>query len=150
MKKGWIIIIILLIGLFASTGSLMSIKDVSHKLRTTSVTVISPNGGEKWEQGQTYPIVWKSRNVNNVMIELEKNNSEGWDLVYAAPSSSAEKKIYVTVVGGFDSGNDYKIKIWDTNDPRVGDSSNDYFSIVPVPMIPLVGKFTGIINIDLK
>ena len=35
-----------------------------------SITVISPNGGERWEIGKTYEIRWESQGVNYVNIYL--------------------------------------------------------------------------------
>lgn len=42
-----------------------------------TVTVLSPNGGEKWQIGSTYNITWKTTNFPNgstVYIELRPNN----------------------------------------------------------------------------
>jgi len=37
---------------------------------TPSITVLSPNGGEQWVAGQTYPIKWQAKNVAMVYIKL--------------------------------------------------------------------------------
>jgi len=140
MRKGCVVIIILLIGLLASAGSLISTENVTH-VNTPSITVVYPNEGERWEQGKTYTIEWTSRYVRNVTIELEKNNYEGWYLVYTAPSSPGGGKFNITVVNDFGGGGDYKVNIWDTNDPGIADSSDNYFIIMRSPNsnITLVG-----------
>lgn len=51
-------------------------------LPKTSITVVSPNGGESWILGQTYEIQWKSVNVANVKIEYTLNNgADGWHTI---------------------------------------------------------------------
>lgn len=43
-----------------------------------SVEVLTPNGGEEWEIGQTYEITWKSRGIERVGIVLFKENEPKW------------------------------------------------------------------------
>ncbi len=44
---------------------------------TPSLTLISPNGGEKWEKGKTYDITWTSSGIQQVGIYLEEFELEG-------------------------------------------------------------------------
>jgi|GEM_PF-6615718 len=93
-----------------------------------TVTVISPNGGEKWEVGKTYSVKWKSEAIEKVDIELESGNI-GWHLAYHVPADVGEYKweIPTTQV----PGSKYKISIWNSAEPEKGvDSSDDYFSII--------------------
>lgn len=56
-----------------------------------SITVLSPNGGEQWQTGKTYPITWKSQNSynkvgNKVRISL-RNSSSGANTLLATVDS---------------------------------------------------------------
>lgn len=89
-----------------------------------SVTLTSPNGGEKLKAGLTYDITWENNGVEYVMIELDKG-SEGWHLEYKI---DADLKKYAWKVPNM-LGDGYKIKIWDTANPTVDDESDGTFSI---------------------
>ncbi len=97
-----------------------------------SVLLISPNGGEKLEPGKTYDIIWQSKNIENIFVELEKVSADGtsttWDLAYGAPASLGKFRFEVTANYGQGDGV-YKINIWDSNNVNVRDSSDNYFSI---------------------
>lgn len=46
-----------------------------HCINKPTITILSPNGGEKWQYGKTYTIEWKSEGINKVKIYLQ--NWEG-------------------------------------------------------------------------
>lgn len=54
----------------------------------SSIKVISPNGGEKWERGKTYKISWNSTGHDKVRISLQCENY-GSDTFMNVPSGSA-------------------------------------------------------------
>jgi hypothetical protein len=98
-----------------------------------TITVTSPNGGETWAQGSTHNITWTSSGVDNVMIELDKNSLvTGWHLIYSVPASAGSYSWTVPSSGSAvpPIGLDYKIKIWDTTNSSITDSSDNYFTIV--------------------
>ena len=100
------------------------------------ITVLSPNGGEKWEAGKTYEIRWNSTGVDTVMIELNKGNQGYWHLAYNLPASLGRYtwKIPDTQI----LGDNYKIKvIGQGNGAGIEDTSDNYFSIVP-PTTPSI------------
>jgi len=97
------------------------------------IRVISPNGGEEWEggdtleyKGGTYDIKWKSEGVANVNIVLVSGSIE-WRVAYNIPASEEKYSWTIGDVGVFD---DYKIKISDSVQPFINDESDDYFSIL--------------------
>ena len=62
---------------------------------TKSIRVLSPNGGEEWEIGQTYEITWQAKGVEKVGIVLFKGSEPKWiaqDI--SAGSGKYEWKIY--------------------------------------------------------
>ncbi len=46
---------------------------------TTSLTLLSPNGGEKWYKGSSHSIAWSSSQISQVKLEL--NTGSGWTLI---------------------------------------------------------------------
>ncbi len=98
-----------------------------------SITVISPNGGEEWEKGETYVIDWESIGVDDIeVISLidysNSSNPMGYHLTY---HHSTEILYSWTISDSFEVGDKYKIEITASEgDEIVSDESNSYFSIV--------------------
>jgi len=104
-----------------------------------SITVASPNGGEKWQRGKTYPITWKYTGSpgSSVSIVLFKGDSQ----VYTIASSTS---VGTGGSGSFDwkipsdkpLGSDYKVRIQSTSQPTIKDTSNNHFTITPATTTP--------------
>ena len=106
-----------------------------------SITILSPNGGEKWQYGKNYIIGWKSEGIDKVKIYLED-----WEGVIAGddykscvvadnvPSSAGEYSWTVKDCP-ISTGNSFIIRIVDVRGLYQGYSqqaesqSNSYFSI---------------------
>ena len=100
-----------------------------------TIYVLSPNGGEQWEQGTTHTINWNSLNFDgNVRISLEMvdgrdrdilidetENDGEWDWVI--PTDQAIDDWYVIIVEGVVPGDPW-------------DQSDNVFSIIE-PIVPL-------------
>ena len=72
-----------------------------------SITVTSPNGGEVWRQGNTYPITWTHVSVDTVRIEYSTTGSTGpWNLITAGvPARPVTKWIHPKALArGIDGG----------------------------------------------
>ncbi len=95
-----------------------------------SITVISPNGGEKWIMGRTYDITWTSQGVDWVMIVLQGPSSR----TITAETSASSGKYSWTLPTDLQPGDTYKILIGDTA-TSLSDESDDYFSIIVEPDI---------------
>ncbi len=91
------------------------------------ITVNSPNGGEEWEQGNTYTIKWGSNVSGNVKIELLKGGAVDKTLA-ADVANNGEFDVEVTV--DFTVGADYKIKITSLDNDTVLSESVENFSII--------------------
>ncbi len=94
---------------------------------TSSITVVSPNGGDTFQIGKTYRIVWNSINVEKVIIgyTLPGPGSTGY-ITSVIPNTG----YYDWTVGDYRHV-DKRIKIgiagWDQNhNPSIGDYSDDY------------------------
>ncbi|MCC7004303.1 peptidoglycan-binding protein [Candidatus Nomurabacteria bacterium] len=53
-------------------------KDQPATSTTPTITVLSPNGGEIWVQGTTYPINWTTSNFGKLNVSLDLVNSNGY------------------------------------------------------------------------
>lgn len=115
---------------------------VNPLLVTSTITMVSPNGGEIWTQGSTYNITWLGTDIYpHPKIELFKGGIFNRQIVNSSPTINTYSW---TVPIDLAIGNDYKIKITacagtDTgcNPIRVyiTDMSNNNFSIsAPVPI----------------
>ena len=102
--------------------------DTANTLQGTSITVLSPNGGESWLIGTTHTIKWSStgNHRSNVRIELFKAGILNRTIsVSTANDGSYRWKILSTQV----LGTDYKIKITNMSNMVDYDFSNDNFTI---------------------
>ena len=117
-----------------SSDKKFTIKKAAATTTTSSgsdVKVISPNGGESWQQGTTYKIKWNTGSVTSkVMIELRTGSgtsaSTALEIVASTKNDGSYNwKIPTTVA----TGSVYEIRI----SPGSGDkkdASNSNFSIV--------------------
>jgi hypothetical protein len=100
------------------------------------ITVVSPNGGEKWEQGNAKTITWNSNGIERVKISLVDYSAEEPKYI---PISCIEggADIYAPtgrcnwLIWSIPLGNKYKISITESlSGSTVKDESDDYFSII--------------------
>lgn len=109
-----------------------------------SITVVSPNGGERLVMGNTYQIQWKSIGIERLMIGLQGPSSR---TVIADVSASVGQYSWTAptdIVGS----TSYKILIGDAKSP-LSDESDNYFSIVLATIaqkVPPCGLYGDINN----
>jgi hypothetical protein len=93
-----------------------------------TITVISPNGGESWQQGTFHEISWTSVNfTGEIKIELLQDGSNPVELISATENDGSwewEIPEDQTVAAN------YSIRISDTADGIPSDESDSYFSII--------------------
>jgi len=102
------------------------------------ISVISPNGGEKWEAGKTHTIKWKAKGLEKIDIKLKDYKYTQPQLISIASgvsASSGEYSWHIPIGGltGIPEGEKYKIFISEPNGLPYAvtpDESDDYFSIV--------------------
>jgi len=99
-----------------------------------TITVLSPNGGEEWEQGSTHDILWSSLNfTDNVKIELS--------LVWNGPreilinSTENDGNWTWEIPEDQEVSDYYAVIISDAIDGDPWDDSNSAFSIIPPPSV---------------
>lgn len=111
-----------------------------------SITVTSPNGGEKYATGQQMNITWNSCNVlNNVSIELQHYDNlsmpqnTGFTIVnninnsgqYVWTIPSLLQTTCETGMCNIPFGDGFKVAVFTNTSPRVFDDSGNFFKINP-------------------
>jgi hypothetical protein len=108
-------------------------------IRGKSITVLSPNGGEKWIKGNTYEIRWKAEGIDRIGIDVVNfDTNTVYTLVTAPNDLPASLGKYSWKVGSeypeIPPGDHYKIRIFTTFPQEfISDESDGYFSIVSAP-----------------
>jgi hypothetical protein len=100
----------------------------------SGVTVVSPNGGEQWQQGQTYQVSWQRANFNDeVAINLiDYTPGSRYGMQYGITNGmnvrtvSGQTSFSWTIPSSIPSGNYYKVVV---GSGSVNGFSSDYFTI---------------------
>ena len=101
----------------------------THTAINPTITVISPNGNEEWDRGNSYDITWTSNDfTDDVKIELFQLNSEDYSVLISSTDNDGSWQWYIPSEQVI--AYDYKIRISDANDGSPYDESDAYFSIV--------------------
>ncbi|MCX6578957.1 MAG: M20/M25/M40 family metallo-hydrolase [Candidatus Aminicenantes bacterium] len=92
----------------------------------STITVTSPNGGETWTVGNSYPITWTTSGaVGNVNIKYSTNNGSSWTTLISSTDNDGS---YTWTVPNAVS-TQCKIKISGAADSDPSDTSNEAFTI---------------------
>jgi len=140
------------IGGTASEGSGYSIKiseatvgtsdssDSSFLIKTPSIAVTSPNGGENWRTGDSKNITWSSEGLTGTLtITLLKQGTRVGNIVTGLANTVNS---YTWTVGSYVGGTalegwGYQIKVEDSG-TTVSDLSDSTFSIIPATVITVL------------
>ena len=100
------------------------------------IIVVSPNGGEQWEQGSTHDITWTSINFDdNVKIELGMVWNRTREVLVASTENDGSWEWSIPIDQAISDW--YVIIISDAIDGDPSDQSDDPFSIIePIPVTP--------------
>ena len=109
----------------------------------SSLTVLVPNGGEKWKTKKSYPIKWSKVNAGSyVKIQLLKS---GKHQIWISERTKNDGKFTWKIPATVTSSSAYKIKISSTTKESVADIGNNKFTIThsgPDPNFNL--KYAGV------
>ncbi len=94
----------------------------------STVTVISPNGGETWVAGTSNTITWDSDIIGNVRIVLLNAGIQRALIASAVPNSGSFNWL---IPAGIGAGTDYTVKISSCSNYLISDVSDASFSINP-------------------
>jgi hypothetical protein len=119
---------------------LLATLPVTVTTQSSSITVLTPNGGEQWPIGTVQPIQWSSLNVSgNVKIELSRNRGISFETV---TSSTANTGSFDWPVTG-PTTSQALIKITSVTNAAVRDTSNAYFTISPASSMTVLAPNGG-------
>jgi hypothetical protein len=99
----------------------------------SSITVVSPNGGEAWAQNTTHPITWSYTGSPGpaVKIDLMKNGIFYQAISPSTPIGSAGSGSYPWNIRTITKlGTTYRVRVTSTSNSTVNDTSNANFSII--------------------
>ncbi|MFA6024848.1 MAG: LamG-like jellyroll fold domain-containing protein [Ignavibacteriaceae bacterium] len=113
--------------------------DGVFEIYNPKLTVTSPNGGENLKGGAEYEITWKNQNSDSCAIDYSLNNGETWTSITKTYNAKVEKFTWsIPKV----TSTQCLIRITDTYDLTVGDTSDKVFSIY-APGITLLSPKGG-------
>ena len=130
----------------------------------SSITVLTPNGGETWGKGSTGIITWATSNIHqnvNIILKVVNVVAGGEFMIRSNLPPTASKVVYQVPTNIGYEGKVFKIIIT-TVDGKVNDESDGTFTIRPVKVTstlasnpstytgacPVTINFTGTINVD--
>lgn len=93
----------------------------------TSITLVSPNGGESWQAGTSKNITWSISNIASIKIEYSTNNGTNWINIGNVTASAGS---FSWTVPATPSAN-CKVKISDVSNANLFDVSDTVFTITP-------------------
>lgn len=105
-----------------------------------SVTLVSPNGGEIFEQGASTDITWTRINFDG-MLKIELFTQERETILLAENIPSQNNSWTWVIPADLAVSNSYKIRISDMEDGMPMDESDGTFSVVSV-LVPLITVLT--------
>jgi 5-hydroxyisourate hydrolase-like protein (transthyretin family) len=97
-----------------------------------SITVTSPNGGERWKRGTTHTITWDYTGSpgSAVKIVLMKGSAEAGTIIESTSMGAGGKgSCSWPVYPSGSTGSDYKVSVRSISQPSVKDVSNNYFAL---------------------
>ena len=99
-----------------------------------SITVISPNGGEEWMEGNTYDIVWTSSDVDEIDIGVAAGGKDLGMIAFGIDAQSGRYswEIPVGLISNFGvpKSDSMRVRITDSRDPNIYDENDSYFTVM--------------------
>jgi hypothetical protein len=94
---------------------------------TDQVLLAFPNGGEVFRTYTKVPIIWGAGFTGNVNVELSTDNGVNWTTLQSnIPASQNE---YIWDIPNMDSVFQAKVRVYNSGNPSMGDTSDAVFSI---------------------
>ncbi len=106
-----------------------------------AVTLLSPNGGERWREGSQRQIMWQSAAIDSVFIEYSTDDGATWSGIGTFDASLSTVS-WLVPAGESDR---CLVRVTAVGNPALTDRSNAVFSITPIPRLvlrsPIGGEF---------
>ena len=100
--------------------------------QAASITVVSPNGGEFWEQGLSYSITWNYGGAVGKQAKVELLDGETVVAVVASNCSVGTEgrgSVSWKIPDNLPGGSNYRIKVSSVSNPAASDTSDQPFTI---------------------
>jgi hypothetical protein len=104
-----------------------------------AITVLSPNGAERWQEGSTQLIRWQSSAVDSVDIAYTTNNGADWIPLVTMPAGAGSTLWNIPAI----ESDACRIRVSAVGDSSLFDVSDAVFSIIPVPRLELRAPVGG-------
>jgi len=102
---------------------------------TPSLSLIAPKGGEKWDIGKDYEILWDSQNIAEVNIDLYRGSEFDQTIISSVDGASG---VYLwTIPKGMKQAFNYILRIYEKGNVDLFDESSSFFNIVIDSVAPV-------------
>ncbi|MFZ4521072.1 MAG: T9SS type A sorting domain-containing protein [Bacteroidales bacterium] len=131
----------------AANPTIFSLGQVFSVLSLPEVTLLSPNGGEIWNYGESNTVSWSGKNLSSFLtIDISYNGGSTWE--YYAYVQSGTAGGTVELLSPAMATENALLHIYDVNFPTATDVSDAVFTVDVPPFIiyePIAGStfFTG-------
>jgi len=124
----------------ASDGNPVDVCNAVFTILPPVILLSSPNGGEAWYIGKSYPITWSTKGfVGDVSIHYSTNNGKNWSIIAADTSNNGSHPWTIP-----DQPSDScRIRISEASDGAPADTSREVFRIEIEPSITLAFPVGG-------
>jgi hypothetical protein len=96
------------------------------------IVVLSPNGTEtgtaSWVSTVTYPVTWSSTGKVSNSLVVDLYDSSGNNFIVNLATNVLNTGVTNVLINN--NPGDYRIRVWDSADPTIGDFSDSFFSLV--------------------
>ncbi len=113
----------------ANEPTIFDASDAVFEIYKPKVTVVSPNGGERWRMGTVQNITWTSNDIDNVKIELSKDDGLTYPVTITQSTAASTRTYAWTVPLDTIDYENCKIRISDALSSDYADSSDQRFAM---------------------
>ncbi len=114
--------------IFSAYKDLTVTKGTIEKYNPTSITIVSPNGGENWAKGSTHAISWTKTGNSGQYVKVELYKTGVLNRIIS--SNTSNDGSYSWAIPSVQTiGSDYKVKVISISNSIYNDWSNNYFKI---------------------
>lgn len=120
-----------------SSSSNAATFDLSDQFVLKRLDITSPNGGEIWQTGTIHDITWNSGQIDNLDIYFSTNSGTNWTILANDYDDIANNSYPWTIPNN--TTNEALLKLVDSDNPAISDSSSATFTISTIGLIIPIG-----------
>lgn len=123
------------IKVFSLDNSSISYESGLFNITDESLTLRSPNGGERWMQGESRIISWEADDATNVMLEYSTDHGENWSTIVASTPANANYNWTVPAI----PSETVSVRVSDADKPGLFDTTDVTFTVRGIRLTSPVG-----------